>query len=394
VPDLVSLLLKIVGRFLPGEVLLMVKDNLRDMVSEHKGGLLSFGVFLSLWTGSNAVISVIKPLNNAFKTEERRTYWKVRGITVLLVIGFSFFVIVSLLLLIFGNYIGMWIASLAGLGTHFTIAWKILRWPLIFCLMATALSALYRYAPALKLEWRKIFPGAVTATGAWVAVSTAFSFYVNNFGSYNKTYGSIGAVIALLSWMYTSGFVILLGGEIIACMSDQACEKTALPDIKGVIEMRKTIVSQEPRDTVAAELEWLDLPRLARAELTSEDHSYPLESALEPVDGPGWRASEPGRQEIRFAFDEPIRIRRIHLVFQEDKQQRTQEFVLRWSPDDDGRPFREIVRQQFNFAPPDSSREEEDYTVDLAGVKSLELIIIADISGGEARASLLRLRLA
>lgn len=96
---------------------------------------------------------------------------------------------------------------------------------------------------------------------------------------------------------------------------------------------------------------------------------------------------------IRLFFDEPLHIRRIHLVFHEDEQQRTQEFVLRWSPDV-GQSYKEIVRQQYNFTPPDTSQEIEDYTVYLAGVPVLELVIVPDINGGSAYASLARLRLA
>lgn len=157
--------------------------------------------------------------------------------------------------------------------------------------------------------------------------------------------------------------------------------------------MRKAIIAAETRGAVTAELEWLDLTRIARAELTSEDPSYPIESALTPNGGVGWRAAGPGRQKIRLLIDEPLRIRQVHLEFHEDERQRTQEFVLRWSPDA-GRSWREIVRQQYNFAPPDSSREVEEYAVDLAGVTSLELSIVPDISGGDVRASLARLRLA
>jgi len=344
VPDLVRTLLRILGRFVPGEVLSLVEENLRDLVSEQKGGLLSISVLLSLWTASNALTAVITALNDSFDTKERRPYWKVRGMTLLLVIGLSFFVVVSLLLLIFGPRIGDWIASLAGLGNVFTLAWNILRWPLIFCLMSTALSALYRFAPTLRLSWREIVPGAVTATGAWVAVSLLFSFYVNNFESYNKTYGSIGAVIALLVWMYASGYVILLGGEINARMRELACEKGGSTNTKGVNQMRKSIVAAETRDDVSAGQEWFDLIRIARAELTSEDPSYPIESALSPFGESLWRASGPGRQTIRLLFDEPLRIRRVHVVFHEEQRSRTQEFVLRWSPDDD-RSYREIVRQ-------------------------------------------------
>ena len=224
-PDLFQVLLRIMGRFIPGEVLFLVEENLRTLVSVQQGELLSFGVLLSLWTASNALIAVQTALNQAYDTKEQRPYWKVRVISVLMVICFTCFIIVSLLLLIFGPRIGIRIASLANLGNAFKIVWNILRWPVILCLMMTALSALYRYSPAIKLSWRETTPGVVTATGAWVAVTLAFSFYVNNFGSYNKTYGSIGAVIALLIWMYANAFVILLGGEINARLREMQRER-------------------------------------------------------------------------------------------------------------------------------------------------------------------------
>jgi hypothetical protein len=120
---------------------------------------------------------------------------------------------------------------------------------------------------------------------------------------------------------------------------------------------------------------------------------YPIESALIPGTGPGWQAAQPGEQTIRLLFDEPLRVKRLHLVFHEDEHERTQEFVLRWSPDR-GQSYREIVRQQYNFSPPGATREVEDYTMDLDGVTALELKIVPDISRGSARASLAELRLA
>ncbi len=157
--------------------------------------------------------------------------------------------------------------------------------------------------------------------------------------------------------------------------------------------MRKRIIGHGPRDVSAAEQGWLDLERLAQVEITSEEVDYPIESALIPGTGPGWRAAQPGEQTIRLLFDEPLRLRRIHLVFHEGEQERTQEFVLRWSPDG-GQSYREIVRQQYNFSPPGAAREVEDYDIDLDGVTALELRIVPDISGGSTRASLAQLRVA
>jgi hypothetical protein len=136
----------------------------------------------------------------------------------------------------------------------------------------------------------------------------------------------------------------------------------------------------------------VDLDRAAQAEVTSEDPDHPVESALIPGRGAGWRAAGPGPQTVRLRFGEPRRVRRVWLHFAEPAAARTQEFVLRWEAD--GRPAREVVRQQWTFSPGGSTREIEDYRVDLWGVTVLELTISPDISGGDARASLAELRVA
>jgi hypothetical protein len=152
--------------------------------------------------------------------------------------------------------------------------------------------------------------------------------------------------------------------------------------------MRKRLIKQGS----SSDEDWLDLQRLAEVELTSEEAAYPIEAALMPGATAGWRAAQAGEHTIRFLFDDLQELKRIRLAFEEDQQARTQEFVLRWSPD--GRSYRDIVRQQYNFSPAGGGREVEDYAVNLAGVKALELTIVPDISGGDSRASLEELRIA
>ncbi len=156
--------------------------------------------------------------------------------------------------------------------------------------------------------------------------------------------------------------------------------------------MRKRIIDQGTPGVVPLYEDWLDLESLAQAEVTSEDASHPIESALKGL-GSGWRASEPGQQTVRLLFDKPLPIKRVHLVFKENEQQRTHEFLLRWSSDG-GRSYREIVRQQYNFSAPDNTREIEDYEVDLVGLTVLEISIVPDISGESAWASIVEFRLA
>ena len=156
--------------------------------------------------------------------------------------------------------------------------------------------------------------------------------------------------------------------------------------------MRKRLFTPTPQDIRPTDEGWLDLDRAGSVEVTSEEKDYGIESALLSGETQGWRAGSPGTQTIRLLFDQPQRLKRIALVFEETATPRTQEFGLRWSADG-GHSFREIVRQQWNFSPPNTVGEVEDYVVDLSDVTILELVIVPDISRGSARASLKSLRL-
>jgi hypothetical protein len=156
--------------------------------------------------------------------------------------------------------------------------------------------------------------------------------------------------------------------------------------------MRKRLITPTQESIRARGEGWLDVGRAAVVEFTSEDKDCPVESAFVSGGARGWRAATLGSQTIRLVFDQPQRLRCISLVFEEKETARTQEFVLRWSPDG-GSSVKEIVRQQWNFSPPESTREVEEYRVELAGVTVLELVINPDIAGGVGRASLQNLRL-
>jgi len=152
--------------------------------------------------------------------------------------------------------------------------------------------------------------------------------------------------------------------------------------------MRKRIDPAISHGSALVAEQWLDLVSLAEIEITSEDPAHPIEAALIPGTGSGWRASTPGTQTIRVIFDEPRALRHIHLAFTEDETPRTQEFVLRWSSGDSN-SSQEIVRQQYNFIA--GSSEVEEYVVELNGVKTVELEIIPSIGGGDIYASLTEL---
>jgi hypothetical protein len=156
--------------------------------------------------------------------------------------------------------------------------------------------------------------------------------------------------------------------------------------------MRKRLITSTPETVRPGAEGWLDLERTAVVEVTSEENGFPIESAFLSEETLGWRAAAPGPQTIRLVFDQPQKLRHISLVFEETQTIRTQEFLLRWSADG-GRPFRDIVRQQWNFSPPETTREVEEYRVELSDVRVLELIIVPHTSGGMPHASLKSLRL-
>jgi hypothetical protein len=157
--------------------------------------------------------------------------------------------------------------------------------------------------------------------------------------------------------------------------------------------MRKRIINPVQKKNVDPDQNWLDIEKLAVAEVTSEDDAYPIEAALLPGTDSGWRSSSPGEQVIRLFFDNPQRLQWIRLNFEELESGRTQEFVLRWSPDG-GHSYREIIRQQWNFSPEGTTSEIENYQFELPAVTVLELSINPEISGRHAFASIKELRLA
>jgi hypothetical protein len=156
--------------------------------------------------------------------------------------------------------------------------------------------------------------------------------------------------------------------------------------------MRKRLIDPTPESIRTRGEGWLDVESAAVVEVTSEDPDCPVESAFGSGDARGWRAAAPGSQTIRLVFDQPQRLKCISLVFEENETARTQEFILRWSADD-GSSVKEIVRQQWNFSPPHSIREVEEYQVELSSVRVLELVINPNIDGGVARASVKNFRL-
>jgi membrane protein len=214
VPSLMDRLLGALGSIVPPAAVDLMRDSVRRLVTHQRSGFFSISLLLTLWAASNAADAIMQGLNRVHGLSENRPFWKTRGIALLMAVVAGLLMVLGLLGLWFGAHVSGWWAARGGLGPMPVQVWIAARWPLVLLLLVAAIDQLYFLGPAAELRWRWVTPGAVVAVLGWVAASLGFSVYVRHFGSYNATYGSLGAVIILLTWMYLSAFFILLGAEI------------------------------------------------------------------------------------------------------------------------------------------------------------------------------------
>ena len=201
-------------RVAPEDVTRIVTEQITKIGQSNAGGILTLAFFFTLWSSSSAVVAMCSTLNAAYDITEGRPWWKVRLVALGLTVGLAIFILISMTLIVAGPTIAERIAEAMHLGPVFTWSWKILQWPVVFLLVATAVAMVYYFAPDAQQEWIWITPGSVLATVLWVVASLAFRFYVTNFASYNETYGAIGGVMVLLLWFYVSGIALLIGAEL------------------------------------------------------------------------------------------------------------------------------------------------------------------------------------
>jgi len=214
VEKLIDDLVATLGGFAPPEVLTIITDQIRKISQGEQGGLLTIGMLTALWSSSAAMTAIIDTLNRAYGVDERRSWWKVRLTAIVLTVGLSIFILVSFALVLVGPTFAEQLANRLYLGPAFEWTWKILQWPVVFGLVATAIALIYYFAPDVEQDWVWLTPGSIFATIVWMLASLGFKYYVANLGAYTETYGAIGAVMVLMLWFYLSGLVILIGAEL------------------------------------------------------------------------------------------------------------------------------------------------------------------------------------
>ncbi|WP_050614964.1 YihY/virulence factor BrkB family protein [Bacillus testis] len=205
-------------KLLPGETTSMLKTTILDIIETRNGGLLTFGILGTIWSASNGMNAFIHSSNIAFEVKESRNFIVSRLISIGLTFGFIFAIIVVLVLPVFGNVLIDALSKIIDLSPETKLIFSIVRYTVAVVVMAAILSILYFVAPDKRYPFKHVIPGAAIATVVWLIISLGFSFYVSHFGNYSSTYGSLGGFIVLMLWLYLTGLVFVVGGEINALL--------------------------------------------------------------------------------------------------------------------------------------------------------------------------------
>jgi len=206
--------LNLIREFAPEQTMKMIEVNLNAIIGSHNEGLLSFGIIATIWSASNGINAIVRAFNRAYEVEESRSFLVARGMAMLLTVGMIFVIITALLLPVFGKAIGLYLFSTFGLSNTFLTIWSASRWILSAMILFIVFTGLYYFAPNKHLKLQEVTRGSAFATFGWMVASLIFSYYVGNFGNYTATYGSLGGIIILLLWLYISGMIIIVGGEV------------------------------------------------------------------------------------------------------------------------------------------------------------------------------------
>jgi membrane protein len=217
--DLMHRLLRYLDDLLPPDVAALVQRELAALTVRARHGLLSLGAIGSLWGASRGAHSLMGALNVVYEVSVPRPWWRAQLAALALTVAFALFIMGALLLLVFGERVGQLLALWVGLGAAFSVAWRLGQWPIAITLGLLGLNLVYHLAPAVAPPWRWLSPGAVFALAAWLATSLGLRLWVDHVDNYSATYGSIGAVILLMLWLYLGSVAILVGGLINAVIA-------------------------------------------------------------------------------------------------------------------------------------------------------------------------------
>jgi membrane protein len=214
VPNLFEQALSMMSRFLPPDSMGLVRTVLADVITPNRGAFLSFGILGTAWAASGGFAAAIEALNIAYDVKDDRPFWKTRPLAIALALITEFLLLLALSVMIVGPRFGEWLAARVHLSHLFVLLWPYIHWTIAIGFTVLAVEALYFLAPNVKQRFLATLPGAVLAVGCWLGLSYLLGMYFRHFANFNKTYGTLGAAIALMTWLYWTGFAMLLGAEL------------------------------------------------------------------------------------------------------------------------------------------------------------------------------------
>jgi len=213
IPDLFPQILDLLSRVVPSDAMGLVRQITASVITSNGGILLSFGLLGVLWSASSGFAALIEALNVAYDVPETRPIWKTRPLALLMALGVGVMLLVALGFQVLGPDFGRWLAHHFGLGPLLRVLWPYLRWGATAAFAFGAILATYEIMPNIRHRLTEVLPGAALATGCWVVLSDALGIYFRSFAHFNKTYGTLGAAIVLMVWVYYTAFVVLIGAE-------------------------------------------------------------------------------------------------------------------------------------------------------------------------------------
>jgi membrane protein len=226
-----------VGHLAPGSASGLVQQVVHQTLKDSGGVKLAAGLLGALWAASGGMGAVVTSLNVIYRTKETRPLWKQKLTVVGLTLALALLILSASALVLYGGSIGELIASQIGMSKVFSIVWPIVQWPLTFFAMFLSFSIIYYFGPDLEQrKWYWVTPGSAVGVVLWLVASVGFRIYLHFFNSYSAMYGSLGAVIILMLWLYITGFAILVGGEVNWVIENQDKTETAFEDEKRRVE--------------------------------------------------------------------------------------------------------------------------------------------------------------
>lgn len=218
---------------LPASILELIREQIDQVMSGERGGLMTFAIAGAIWSSSSAMTAIISALNRAYDITEFRPWWRMRIVAVALTLSLALFTVLAFTFVVGGADLARWVTGMVGGGEFFEAAWTIGQWIVALALVVVAIDLVYHFAPNAETRWTWITPGSLLATILWMLASLGFKLYVQNFSNYTALYGAIGSVIVMMLWFYLAGFALLMGAELNAEIDKAMPNRDTTPQSPG-----------------------------------------------------------------------------------------------------------------------------------------------------------------